>query len=164
VVLDKGQEDDWFGSHFITILAITAAVCLTALVIWEWFREDPIIDVRMFKSFNFATANLMMFMMGFMLFSTLVLIPEFLQSLMGYTAELAGLVLSGGGVVLLVMMPIVGRLTSKTQARATFVRQYLGLKWPERHLYHAMFNTEMGESCAATMLVESFQQFERVAR
>ena len=71
----------------------------------------------MFKSFNFAAANLMMFMMGFMLFSTLVLIPEFLQTLMGYTAELAGLVLSGGGLVLLVMMPIVGRLTSKIQAR-----------------------------------------------
>jgi MFS transporter, DHA2 family, multidrug resistance protein len=71
----------------------------------------------MFKSFNFAAANLMMFMMGFMLFSTLVLIPEFLQTLMGYTAELAGLVLSGGGVILLVMMPIVGRLTSKIQAR-----------------------------------------------
>ena len=117
VVLDKGQEDDWFGSHFIATLAITATVCLISLVIWEWFRKEPIIDVRMFKSFNFAAANLMMFMMGFMLFSTLVLIPEFLQTLMGYTAELAGLVLSGGGVILLVMMPIVGRLTSKIQAR-----------------------------------------------
>jgi DHA2 family multidrug resistance protein len=117
ILLDKGQEDDWFGSQFITTLVITAAVCLISLVIWEWFRREPIIDVRMFKSFNFAAANLMMFMMGFMLFSTLVLIPAFLQSLMGYTAELAGLVLSGGGIVLLVMMPIVGRLTSKIQAR-----------------------------------------------
>src|SRR5271163_2931113 len=117
ILLDKGQEDDWLGSQFITTLAIIAAVCLITLVIWEWFRKDPIIDVRMFKSFNFAAANLMMFMMGFMLFSTLVLIPEFLQTLMGYTAGLAGLVLSGGGVVLLVMMPITGRLTSKIQAR-----------------------------------------------
>jgi MFS transporter, DHA2 family, multidrug resistance protein len=117
VLLDKGQEDDWFGSRFITILAITAAICIVTLVIWEWRRQDPIVDVRMFKSFNFAAANLMMFMMGFMLFSTLVLIPEFLQTLNGYTAELAGLVLSGGGVVLLTMMPITGRLTSKIQAR-----------------------------------------------
>jgi len=117
VVLDKGQEDDWLGSHFITTLAITAAVCLITLVIWEWFRKEPIIDVHMFKSFNFAAASLMMFMMGFMLFSTLVLIPEFLQTLMGYTAELAGLVLSGGGLVLLTMMPITGRLTSKVQAK-----------------------------------------------
>jgi len=117
ILLDKGQEDDWLGSHFIATLAVTAAVCLITLVIWEWFRKEPIIDVRMFKSFNFAAANLMMFMMGFMLFSTLVLIPEFLQTLAGYTAQLAGLVLSGGGVVLLVMMPITGRLTSKIQAR-----------------------------------------------
>ena len=127
VLLDKGQEDDWLGSHFITTLAITAAVCLITLVIWEWFRKDPIIDVRMFKSFNFAAANLMMFMMGFMLFSTLVLIPEFLQTLMGYTAGLAGLVLSGGGLVLLVMMPITGRLTSKIQARYLIATGWLCL-------------------------------------
>jgi DHA2 family multidrug resistance protein len=127
VVLDKGQEDDWFGSHFITTLAITAAVCLITLVIWEWFRKEPIIDVRMFKSFNFAAANLMMFMMGFMLFSTLVLLPEFLQTLMGYTAELAGLVLSGGGLVLLAMMPITGQLTSKIQARYLIATGWLCL-------------------------------------
>ncbi len=127
VLLDKGQEDDWLGSHFIQTLAITAVVCLTTLVIWEWLRKEPIIDVRMFKSFNFAAANLMMFMMGFMLFSTLVLIPEFLQTLMGYTAELAGLVLSGGGLVLLIMMPITGRLTSKIQARYLIATGWLCL-------------------------------------
>jgi MFS transporter, DHA2 family, multidrug resistance protein len=127
IVLDKGQEDDWFGSHFILTLAITAAVCLSALAIWEWYRKDPIIDVRMFKSFNFAAANLMMFMMGIMLFSTLVLIPEFLQTLMGYTAELAGLVLSASGFVLLLMMPVVGRLTSKVQARFLIATGWLCL-------------------------------------
>ncbi len=127
ILLDKGQEDDWFGSHFITTLTITAAVCLTSLVIWEWYRTDPIIDVRMFKSFNFAAANLMMFMMGVMLFSTLVLIPEFLQTLLGYTAELAGLVLSASGFVLLLMMPIVGRLTAKVQARYLIAAGWLCL-------------------------------------
>ena len=127
VVLDKGQEDDWFGSQFILTLAIVATVCLVALVIWEWHRSDPIIDVRMFKSFNFAAANLMMFMMGIMLFSTLVLIPEFLQTLLGYTAELAGLVLSASGFILLLMMPIVGRLTSKVQARFLIAAGWLCL-------------------------------------
>jgi MFS transporter, DHA2 family, multidrug resistance protein len=127
VLLDKGQEDDWFGSHFIVTLSVTAAVCLSALVVWEWFRKDPIIDVRMFKSFNFAAANLMMFMMGVMLFSTLVLIPEFLQTLLGYTAELAGLVLSASGFILLLMMPIVGRLTSKVQARYLIAAGWLCL-------------------------------------
>ncbi len=117
VLLDKGQEDDWFGSHFITTLIVTATVCLIALVIWEWFQKTPIIDVRMFKSFNFASANLMMFMLGILLFSALVLMPQFLQTLIGYTSELAGFALSAGGFVLLMEMPIMGKLTTKVQAR-----------------------------------------------
>jgi MFS transporter, DHA2 family, multidrug resistance protein len=117
VLLDKGQEDDWFGSRFITTLVITATVCLISLVIWEWFQKAPIIDVRMFKSFNFAISNLMMFMLGISLFSSLVLMPQFLQTLLGYTSELAGLALSAGGLVLLFEMPIMGKLTTKIQAR-----------------------------------------------
>ena len=97
MVLDKGQEDDWFGSHFITTLIVVAAVCLISLVIWEWFHKAPIIDVRMFKNFNFASANLMMFTLGIMLFSSLVLMPQFLQTLMGYTSQLAGLALFSWG-------------------------------------------------------------------
>ena len=117
VMLDKGQEDDWFGSRFITTLAVVATVCLISLVIWEWFQKAPIIDVRMFKSFNFASANLMMFTLGIMLFSSLVMMPQFLQTLLGYTSQLAGLALSAGGLVLLFEMPIMGQLTTKVQAR-----------------------------------------------
>jgi DHA2 family multidrug resistance protein len=117
ILLDRGQEDDWFGSRFITTLAIVAAVCLISLVVWEWFQKAPIIDVRMFKSFNFASANLMMFALGILLFSSLVLMPQFLQTLVGYTSELAGLALSAGGLVLLFEMPIMGKLTTKVQAR-----------------------------------------------
>jgi DHA2 family multidrug resistance protein len=117
VLLDKGQEDDWFGSRFITVLAITAVVCLVSLVIWEWFQKTPIIDVRMFKSFNFSSASLMMFTLGILLFSSLVLMPQFLQTLVGYTSQLAGLALSAGGLVLLIEMPIMGKLTTKVQAR-----------------------------------------------
>ncbi len=117
ILLDKGQEDDWFGSHFITTLVIVATVCLIALVIWEWFQKAPIIDVRMFKSFNFASSSLMMFTLGILLFSSLVLMPQFLQTLLGYTSQLAGLALSAGGLVLLIEMPIMGQLTTKVQAR-----------------------------------------------
>ena len=117
VLLDRGQEDDWFGSHFITTLVVTATVCLIALVIWEWFQKTPIIDVRMFKSFNFASANVMMFTLGILLFSSLVLMPQFLQTLLGYTSQLAGFALSAGGLVLLMEMPIMGKLTTKVQAR-----------------------------------------------
>jgi DHA2 family multidrug resistance protein len=127
ILLDKGQEDDWFGSRFITTLAVTAAVCLISLVVWEWFAKTPIIDVRMFKDFNFASASLMMFVLGIMLFSSLVLMPQFLQTLVGYTSELAGMALSAGGVVLLIEMPIMGQLTTKIQARRLIAFGWLAL-------------------------------------
>ncbi|HEX8800117.1 MAG TPA: DHA2 family efflux MFS transporter permease subunit [Terriglobales bacterium] len=117
VVLDRGQEDDWFGSSFIMTLAIVSGVCLVSLVIWEWFNKHPIIEVRLFKNFNYLSSNLMMFNLGILLFSSLVMMPLFLQTLLGYTAELAGFVLSGGGLVLVLAMPIVGQLTTKFQVR-----------------------------------------------
>ena len=117
VLLDRGQEDDWFGSSFITTMAVIAVVCLVSLVIWEWFQKAPIIDVRLFKNFNFANANLTMFMLGFAYFSSLVMMPLFLQTLLGYTAQLAGFAISPGGLALLLSMPVVGVLTTKFQAR-----------------------------------------------
>jgi DHA2 family multidrug resistance protein len=127
ILLDKGQEDDWFGSNFITTLVIVASACLISLVIWEWFQKAPIIDVRMFKSFNFASANVMMFMLGILLFSSLVLMPQFLQTLLGYTSQLAGLALSAGGLVLLFEMPVIGQLTRKIHARRLIAFGWLAL-------------------------------------
>src|SRR5437016_9880163 len=117
VALDKGQEDDWFGSHFITTLIVIAAVGLVSLVIWEWFQKEPIVDVRLFKIFNVASSNLMFFVLGVVLFSSTVLLPQFLQTLMGYTAEAAGMVLSGAAILLLFVLPLVGRLLARFQAR-----------------------------------------------
>ncbi len=127
VLLDKGQEDDWFGSRFITTLVIVSTVCLISLVIWEWYQKAPIIDVRMFKNFNFAFSSLMMFTLGILLFSALVLMPQFLQTLVGYTSQLAGLALSAGGFVLLIEMPIMGQLTTKIQARRLIAFGWLAL-------------------------------------
>jgi len=127
ILLDKGQEDDWFGSRFITTLVVVATVCLLSLVVWEWFAKTPIIDVRMFNRFNFASASLMMFVLGILLFSSLVLMPQFLQTLLGYTSELAGLALSAGGFVLLLEMPIMGQLTTKLQARRLIAFGWLAL-------------------------------------
>jgi DHA2 family multidrug resistance protein len=117
IMLDRGQEDDWFGSHFITTLAVITVVGLVALVIWEWFQKAPVVDVRLFRNLNFANASLMMFMLGFAYFSSLVMMPLFLQTLLGYTAQLAGFAISPGGLALLLMMPVVGFLTTKFQAR-----------------------------------------------
>ena len=127
VALDKGQEDDWFGSQFITSLVVIAAVCLVGLVIWEWFQEEPIVDVRLFKNFNVATTNLMFVMLGMALFSSTVLMPQLLQTLMGYTAQRAGMVLSAGALVVLVVLPMVGKLTSRFQARHIIAFGWIGL-------------------------------------
>ncbi len=127
VMLDKGQEDDWFGSHFIVTLMILAAVGLLSFAIWEWFQKSPIVDVHLFRNLNFLGANVMMFVLGILLFSSLVMMPLFLQSLMGYTAESAGLVLSGGGLLLLFLMPVAGVLSSKVQARYLVAFGWLAL-------------------------------------
>src|SRR5205814_746640 len=117
IFLDKGQEDDWFGSNFIVTLTVVAAVCLVSLVIYEWRHNEPIVDVRLFKNGNFAAANMVMFMVGAISFASTVLMPQFLQTLLGYTAEKAGIVMSAAAVVLLIELPIVGQLTTRIQAR-----------------------------------------------
>ena len=127
IVLDKGQEDDWFGSHFITTLVVIAVAGLVSLVIWEWFQKEPIVDVRLFKNFNVATTNLMFLMLGAALFSSTVLMPQLLQTLMGYTAQKAGMVLSAGALVVLVVLPMVGRLTARFQARHIIALGWIGL-------------------------------------
>jgi DHA2 family multidrug resistance protein len=117
VLLDKGQEDDWLASHFISSLVAIAVLCLSGLIVWEWRHRQPIVDVRLFRSFNFSGACLMMFLAGAVMFSSTVLMPEFLQMLMGYTAEDAGVVVSIGSALVMVTMPIVGLLTSKFPAK-----------------------------------------------
>jgi DHA2 family multidrug resistance protein len=117
IFLDKGQEDDWFGSRFITTLVVTSVVCLVALPIWEWYQREPLVDVRLFKSVNFSASCVQMFFIGFIGFASIVLMPQFLQSLMGYTASLAGEAVSLGALVLFITMPTVGILSAKIQAR-----------------------------------------------
>lgn len=117
VVLDKGEQEDWFGSHFIVWCSILAVIGIVGALVWELTRKDPIVDFRMLKERNFAVATFNMFMLGFVLYGSTVLLPIFLQTLMGYTALLSGLVLSPGGLVTLIALPIVGRLMTKFEAR-----------------------------------------------
>ena len=117
VILDKGQRDDWFGSHFIVVMTGICVASLVAVVIWEWNHKDPIIDLRLFKERSFAVGNLLMFMVGFALLSSTVLLPQFTQSLLGYTAREAGLALLPGGFAILLAMPLVGFLLGRTDAR-----------------------------------------------
>ncbi|MBI5570109.1 MAG: DHA2 family efflux MFS transporter permease subunit [Desulfomonile tiedjei] len=117
IVLDKGERDDWFSSHFILTLTVVAAVCLIGLVVWELICEHPILDLRIFKDRSFATGNVVMFFTFFAFYGALVLLPLYVQTLMGYTAFLAGLVLGPGGALLVVTFPLVGKLPERIDAR-----------------------------------------------
>ena len=117
LVLDKGQEDDWFSSSLITSASIFAVVTLAVWVVWEARQEHPIVNVRLFKGRNFATAMLFTFVLGMVLNGTTVLLPQFLQSLVGYDATTAGEALAGGGFIMLVMMPLAGFLVSRVDPR-----------------------------------------------
>jgi MFS transporter, DHA2 family, multidrug resistance protein len=117
VVLDKGERDDWFGSHFILVMTVVSISALIGVVIWEWRHKDPIIDLHLFKDRSFGIGTFLMFMVGFALMSSTVLIPLFLQTMMGYTAEQAGLALMPGGIAIIMVMPLVGTLLGKYDAR-----------------------------------------------
>jgi DHA2 family multidrug resistance protein len=120
-VLDKGQEDDWFGSHLITTFFIACLTALVILIIWEILQirrgHRPILDLTMFRNRNFTFSFVLMFVLGFTLFGTTVLIPQFVQVMMGYTAERAGLVISPGGIAILILMPLVGFLVGRADLR-----------------------------------------------
>jgi len=117
VVLDKGERDDWFSSSFIVTFTAIAAFGLIFAFFWEWNHEHPIIELRLLKSRSFLISNIAMFMLGVVLFGTTLLMPQMLQSLFGYTAEEAGMVLSPGGIAVILLLPAVGFLISKVDAR-----------------------------------------------
>lgn len=118
VVLDRGQEEDWFGSRFILAMAIASGLGMVLFVVWELLRDDPIVDLRLLANRTFAVSNLLMLMLGFVLLGTTVLLPELVQQLYGYTATDAGLVISPGGLTILVLLPLVGRLLGVVDVRA----------------------------------------------
>jgi MFS transporter, DHA2 family, multidrug resistance protein len=99
VVLDKGQRDDWFESHFIVILSVISALSLIFVIFWEWRTKDPIIDLHLFRDRTFGISNLLMFMLGFALLGSTLLLPLFMQTLLGYSAEQAGLGLDAGRIL-----------------------------------------------------------------
>jgi MFS transporter, DHA2 family, multidrug resistance protein len=117
VVLDKGQRDDWFGSNFILWSTIIAVVAIVGMLIWELLQKDPVIDLHLLKERNFAVAVFTMYILGFVLYGTTVLLPVLLQTLMGYTAMQSGLVLLPGGAFMMMVMPAVGWLLGKVEAR-----------------------------------------------
>src|SRR5580698_1006324 len=116
-VLDKGEENDWFSSRAILVSMIVAIVALLALVIREVTHKNPIMDLRLLAKRNFATAVTFSFILGMVLNGSTILLPQFLQNDLGYTAQQAGMALSPGGIALAVMMPVAGILATKFDPR-----------------------------------------------
>src|SRR3981081_257883 len=153
VVLDKGQRDDWFESHFILALTVISAVSRIFVVFWEWNHKDPIIDLHLFRERTFAAANFLMFMLGFALLGSTLLLPLFMQTLLGYTAERSGMALSPGGFAIMVMMPIVGFLLSRWNPRWLMM---FGLIVLSLSLFH-MTTFDLGVDFRTVMLARVFQ-------
>jgi DHA2 family multidrug resistance protein len=116
-VLDEGQRNDWFGSNMIIIFALLSAFCLLALIPWELTRDDPIVDIRLLGKRQFGACFLLMLGTGAIVIATTQILPQFLQTELNYTAMLAGLALSPGGLVTMVMMPVTGRLIGTVQPK-----------------------------------------------
>jgi DHA2 family multidrug resistance protein len=117
VMMDRGEDADWFGSGFICLLAVLAAVGLVGAVAWLLTARKPIVDIYVFADRNFAVGTVMIGAMGFILYSSAVLVPQFAQQVIGYTALLAGLILSPGAILVMLLIPLVGLLMKYVQTR-----------------------------------------------
>jgi DHA2 family multidrug resistance protein len=141
VVLDKGERDDWFSSAFITRLAIIAAVALIILIYHELKTRHPVVDLRLFKERNYASGTTIMFFFGYVLYGSIMLLPLYLQTLMGYDATLAGWALAFGGIGSLMIMPVVGRLTTVMDSRIII---FFGLLLNALAVYlMSLYNTQL---------------------
>jgi MFS transporter, DHA2 family, multidrug resistance protein len=148
IVLDKGQREDWFESNFIVILTIICAASLIFVVIWEWRYKDPIIDLHLFRDRTFGISNLLMFMLGFALLGSTLLLPLFMQTLLGYTAQQSGLALMPGGFAIMLLLPLVGFLLSRYSPRWLLI---FGLVVLSGALFHMTnFNLQIDFRTAAT--------------
>jgi DHA2 family multidrug resistance protein len=117
IVLDKGQQEDWFNSPFIVVCSAISFISLLSLIYVELTHPHPIVNLRLFKNVSFSAGNLIMFAVGFCLYSSIMLIPLFLQTLMGYNATMAGMVLAPGGLATLICMPFVGAIIQRYDGR-----------------------------------------------
>src|SRR6202142_674451 len=151
VVLDKGQRDDWFESNFIVMLTVISIASLIFVVFWEWRHKDPIIDLHLFRNRTFATANFLMFMLGFALLGSTLLLPLFMQTLLGYTAEQSGLALMPGGFTIMLAMPLVGFLLSRYNPRYLMMFGLMMLSFSLFHMTGFDLNMDFRTAVVARM-------------
>ncbi len=145
IVLDKGQMEDWFSTGYITTLTVISVVSLLLFIYVESVADHPIVDLRTFRNISFSTGTIVMFFAFFNLFGSIVLLPVYLQTLMGYTSTLSGMVLGPGGVATLLAMPLAGRLVTKVNPKGLLVFGIIVSAYStylmSRFNLHADFNT-----------------------
>lgn len=124
-VLDKGEQLEWFDSGIIRTFAVLSATAFVVMVWREWTQSHPIIELRLLKNRNFASATLSNFTLGIVLNGSMILIPQFLQLQLGYSAQQAGMALSPAGIALAVLMPVAGILGSKFDPRKVIAAGFL---------------------------------------
>jgi len=129
VVLDKGQEEDWFASHWITAMAVVAAVGLIVFIWHELRSRDPVVHLRVFKVRTYSAGVFLMTMMGFVMYGSLLLLPIFLQTLLGYPALDAGIAMAPRGLGSFLCMPLVGSVISRFDPRKLLALGLIGSAW-----------------------------------
>jgi len=117
VTLDQGELKNWFESPMITGFAVISGIAFLALIPWELVHQHPVVNLKLYANRNFAISSLLMLVTGAVVFGSTQFIPQLLQNVMGYTAELAGMALTMGGLVAFVVMPLAGILTNRFDAR-----------------------------------------------
>ncbi len=127
IMLDRGEDDDWFSSRTIVVAAILGAIGILGAIWWLLVAKKPIVNIRVFANRNFAVGSVMIFGMGMILYSGTVLLPQLSQQRLGYTATLAGLVLSPGALMIIVLIPIIGRLLPYVQIRLVIAFGFFSL-------------------------------------
>jgi DHA2 family multidrug resistance protein len=139
IVLDRGQEDDWFADRMITTLTIISGISFVLLVWWELQQENPMVDLKLLKRRDFAISFVMMLVFGFMILGSTYLLPAYAQALMGYRATEAGEIIAPGGLLLILLFPLVGRLIDKVDLRWVIAAGVLvcsgALLWMSNYFY-----------------------------
>src|SRR5207245_6262954 len=125
VVLDRGERLDLFESNFIVAFFAVAIVALVVAVVWELRQQDPVVELKLLRERNFALSNVFYFLFGFVLFGSTVLIPQMLQSLYGYTATDAGLVLGPGAFVIVALAPLIVKILPRVGIKPLIFTGYV---------------------------------------
>jgi DHA2 family multidrug resistance protein len=156
IALDKGQESDWFSSRWITSLIVLAGYAFLVWIVWEWNHPNPVVDIRMFKMRNFATAMFFSFTVGIVLYGTTFMIPQFLQVLLGYPAVVAGESLAGGGFIMIMVLPFVGQMVSRIDPRKMMAFGFISIS---AAMYYMSTLVSLTMDFRAAFLMRTLQMF-----